>query len=60
MSMKLLSVLKHPVTQFNLIVLGSLGLIQIIHTHAHYKMEMDVHAYCKQNAEWVESQSTEY
>ncbi|AJK27598.1 hypothetical protein PTIM40_171 [Cyanophage P-TIM40] len=23
-------------------------------------MEMDVHAYCKQNAEWVESQSTEY
>lgn len=46
--MKLLSVLKHPVTQFNLLVLGFLGVIQIIHTHAHYKMEMDVHGYCKQ------------
>jgi len=31
-----------------LIIVGSLGLIQIVHTRAHHRMEIDVHAYCKQ------------
>jgi hypothetical protein len=30
-------------------------MIQIIHTHAHYKMEVDVHAYCRNNMEYQES-----
>jgi len=37
-------------------ICGSLGLIQVVHTRAHYMMEIDVHAYCKNNAEWVENQ----
>jgi hypothetical protein len=52
-------VLLHPVTQFNLLIVGFLSIIQIIHTHAHYKMEMDVHAYCKNNMEYS-NQSDEY
>ena len=55
----LIRVLTHPVTQFNLLVCGSLGMIQIIHTHAHLQMEVDVHAYCKNNMEYT-NQSDEY
>ena len=42
-------------TVLNLCIVGSLGMIQVIHTHAHYKMEVDVHAYCRNNAEYQES-----
>ena len=38
----------HPVTLFNLIILGTLGMIQVVHTRAHHRMEIDVHAYCMQ------------
>ncbi|AGG54454.1 hypothetical protein CYWG_00170 [Cyanophage S-SSM6b] len=55
----LMRVLLHPVTQFNLLIIGFLSIIQIIHTHAHYKMEMDVHAYCKNNMEY-NNQTDEY
>jgi len=46
-------ILKHPVTQFNLIIVGSFMLIQLAHTHAHYQMDTDVHGYvhnfCRRN-----------
>tara|TARA_B100001057_G_scaffold428975_1_gene454801 strand:- start:492 stop:683 length:192 start_codon:yes stop_codon:yes gene_type:complete len=45
---KVLEILTHPLTTCNLIIVGSLGLIQIVHTRAHHRMEIDVHAYCKQ------------
>ena len=51
--MKYLKVLTHPVTQFNLIVVGVFILIQSIHTHAHYTMSLDtdsyIHNFCKKN-----------
>ncbi|AOV61697.1 hypothetical protein BOW91_gp002 [Synechococcus phage S-WAM2] len=51
--MKYLKVLLHPVTQFNLLVVGFLILVQGLHTHSHYTMSTDVdsyvHAFCKQN-----------
>ena len=37
------------------ILLGILILIEGIHTDAHLKMEMDVHGYCKNNAEHQEN-----
>ena len=53
--MKYLKVLLHPVTQFNLLVVGFLILVQGLHTHAHYTMSVDtdsyVHNYCKKNLE---------
>ena len=30
-------------------------LIQTLHTVTHWRMEIDADAYCKNNAEWVES-----
>jgi hypothetical protein len=52
---KYLKYVTHPITVLNLCIVGSLGMIQIIHTHAHYKMEVDVHAYCRNNMEYQES-----
>jgi len=43
---KIIDVITHPLTVCNLIVVGSLVFIQIVHTHAHYKMEIDVHGHC--------------
>ena len=45
---KVLEVITHPVTYSNLLIIGTLILIEFFHTHAHYKMEIDVHGYCKQ------------
>ena len=53
--MKYLKYVTHPITVLNLCIVGSLGMIQIIHTHAHYKMEVDVHAYCRNNIEYQET-----
>ncbi len=56
---KSLRVLFHPVTQFNLMTLGVLILIQTLHLHAHHTMEIDADSYvrnfCKKNIEKCES-----
>jgi len=41
----LLNVLGHPVTMFNLILVGMLLVIQAIHTKAHLTLEQDVHGH---------------
>ena len=52
------TILKSPVTQFNLLVVGFLIVIQSLHLHAHYTMEVDVdsyvHAFCKKNVDKCE------
>lgn len=50
----------HPVTIFNLLICGTLGMIQVVHTRAHYMMEIDVHAYCLQNAEHQDKLNSPY
>ena len=45
---KILEVITHPVTYTNLLIIGSLIMIQYFHTRAHYKMDVDVHGYCHQ------------
>ena len=40
-----------PLLLLNAAVVSVLILIEFIHTDAHRKMEMDVHGYCRQNAE---------
>jgi len=61
---KLLKALLHPVTQFNLMLVGFLVLIQLVHTHAHYTMEVDADSYvrqwCKKNQDKCESFVEEY
>jgi formyltetrahydrofolate synthetase len=55
----MLKIIFHPVSQFNLLVCGSLIAIGVIHNHAHQMIEMDVHAYvrqyCKKNPEVCKS-----
>ena len=45
---KYLEVFKHPLTQINVMVLGFLILVQMIHTRAHHSYEVDVHGYVNQ------------
>jgi|SaaInlV_120m_DNA_3_1039746.scaffolds.fasta_scaffold00833_11 hypothetical protein len=49
----LMKVLSHPVTLFNLIIVGFLTVVEVVHTHAHYRIEQDVHGhvhkFCKKN-----------
>ena len=45
---KILEVITHPVTYSNLLIVGSLLMVEFFHTRAHYKMEVDVHGYCYQ------------
>ena len=46
-------ILLSPVTHFNVLLVGFLIMIGMIHNHAHYTMEVDadsyVRAFCKKN-----------
>ena len=42
---KIASVIFHPVTIVNLTLVGTLGLIQVVHTKAHLTLETDVHGH---------------
>ena len=41
----MLGVVFHPVTVLNLLLVGSLGMIELIHTKAHHTIEVDVHGH---------------
>tara|TARA_B100000073_G_scaffold144051_1_gene118575 strand:- start:2567 stop:2752 length:186 start_codon:yes stop_codon:yes gene_type:complete len=38
----------HPVTVLNLLFVGSLGVIEFVHTKAHHTLEADVHGHVHQ------------
>ena len=42
---KVFKVFFHPVTVLNLTFVGTLGLIQVVHTNAHLNLETDVHGH---------------
>jgi uncharacterized membrane protein len=58
MTSKIKQILRHPVTHFNVLVVGFLFIIQSMHTHAHYTMSLDADSYvrnfCKKNIEKCE------
>ena len=41
----LIKALGHPVTLLNLLFVGSLGVIEFLHTRAHHTLEVDVHGH---------------
>jgi len=49
----------HPLWSGPVILLGLMVLIQTLHTVTHWHMEIDADAYCRNNAEWVESQTSD-
>ena len=56
---KLFRVMTHPVSLFNLLLVGFLVVIGLAHNHAHYTMEVDADSYvrgfCKKNPDTCES-----
>ena len=41
----MLKILFHPVTTFNLLIVGSLGMIELVHVRSHHTLEQDVHGH---------------
>ena len=52
-------VMMHPLWAGPVLLIGMMVMIQTLHTLTHWRMEIDADAYCRNNAEWVESQTTE-
>ena len=48
-------VVMHPLWIIPVMLMFTVGMIQTLHTLTHWRMEIDADAYCKNNAEWVES-----
>ncbi len=45
---KILQAFVHPVTLVNLMLIGTLGMIEVIHTRAHHTLDVDVHGHVHQ------------
>ncbi len=52
-------VMMHPLWAGPVLILGMMVMIQTLHTLTHWRMEIDADAYCRNNAEWVESNTTD-
>ena len=49
----------HPLWITPVMMLGLVAMIEGMHTAAHMHMKIDANAYCRNNAEWVESQQND-
>ncbi len=58
MKQYLKTMLCHPITHFNMMTVGILIFIGMLHNHAHYSMEVDADSYvlnwCRNNPEKCE------
>ena len=52
-------VMMHPLWAGPVLLIGMMVMIQTLHTLTHWRMEIDADAYCRNNAEWVESQTND-
>jgi|TARA_B100001109_G_scaffold254321_1_gene253737 hypothetical protein len=52
-------IIMHPLWIGPVLTLGMMFMIQTLHTVTHWHMEIDADAYCRNNAEWVESQTSD-
>ena len=52
-------VMMHPLWAGPVLLNGMMVMIQTLHTLTHWRMEIDADAYCRNNAEWVESQTND-
>ena len=49
-------VMMHPLWAGPVLLIGMMVVLETLHTLSHWRMEIDANAYCRNNAEWVESQ----
>ena len=52
-------VMMHPLWAGPVLLIGMMVEIQTMHTVTHWHMQIDADAYCRNNAEWVESQTND-
>jgi len=52
-------IIMHPLWAGPVMILGLFLMIETLHTVTHWHMEIDADAYCRNNAEWVESQTND-
>ena len=52
-------IIMHPLWIVPVMVMMIAAMIQGLHTVTHWRMEMDADSYCKNNAEWIESNTNE-
>ena len=48
-------IVMHPLWFGPVLLMFMVVLIQTLHTLTHWRMQIDADSYCKNNAEWVES-----
>ena len=48
-------IVMHPLWMVPVMLLSLVAMIEGMHTTAHIRMKIDANAYCKNNAEWIES-----
>ena len=57
-------ILTSPVTHFNVLLVGFLLLVGLVHNHAHHTMEVDADSYvrqfCNKNPDTCESYISDY
>ena len=53
-------VLGHPLWLIPTMLLIFIATVNGLHTTAHLRMKIDANAYCKNNAEWVDSNTDTY
>jgi len=56
---KIEDLVMHPLWITPVMMLGLVAMIEGMHTAAHLHMKIDANAYCRNNAEWVESQQND-
>ena len=49
----------HPLWIVPMMFMFMVVMIQTLHTVTHWRMQIDADAYCKNNAEWVESNTND-
>ena len=52
-------VMMHPLWAGPVLLIGMMVMIQTLHTLTHWRMEIDADAYCRNNAEWVEKNTSD-
>ena len=52
-------IMMHPLWAGPVLLIGMMVVIQTMHTVTHWHMQIDADAFCRNNAEWVESNTTE-
>ena len=52
-------IMMHPLWAGPVLLIGMMVIIQTLHTLTHWHMKLDADAWCRNNAEWVKSNTND-